>query len=65
MSQPAFALTFVTRRIFEESPERVNEYFHHYKIVNIKDTEKQMRAKLQTELEAAQKFIAELQRQSG
>jgi len=28
---------------FEKSPEMENEYYHYYKIVNIKDTEKQIK----------------------
>jgi len=39
--QPVYALNFVND-IFEKSPEKTNEYYHHYKIVNIKDTEKQI-----------------------
>ncbi|MCL1850115.1 MAG: Rpn family recombination-promoting nuclease/putative transposase [Bacteroidetes bacterium] len=39
--QPVYALNFVND-IFEKSPEKANEYYHHYKIVNIKDTEKQI-----------------------
>ena len=39
--QPVYALNFVNE-IFEKSPEMANEYYHHYKIVNIKDTEKQI-----------------------
>ena len=38
---PVYALNFVNE-IFEKSPEMANEYYHHYKIVNIKDTEKQI-----------------------
>ena len=40
--QPVYALNFVNE-IFEKSPEMANEYYHHYKIVNIKDTEKQIK----------------------
>jgi predicted transposase/invertase (TIGR01784 family) len=40
--QPVYALSFVND-IFEKSPEMKNEYYHHYKIVNIKDTEKQIK----------------------
>ena len=40
--KPVYALNFVNE-IFERSPEMKNEYFHHYKIVNIKDTEKQIK----------------------
>jgi len=39
--QPVYALYFVNET-FEKSPEMKNEYFHHYKIVNIKNTEKQI-----------------------
>jgi predicted transposase/invertase (TIGR01784 family) len=39
--QPVYALNFVNE-IFEKSPEMEKEYFHHYKIVNIKNTEKQI-----------------------
>jgi predicted transposase/invertase (TIGR01784 family) len=39
--QPVYALNFVNET-FENSPEMENEYYHHYKIVNIKDTEKQI-----------------------
>jgi predicted transposase/invertase (TIGR01784 family) len=39
--QPVYALNFVNET-FEKSPEMKNEYFHHYKIVNIKNTEKQI-----------------------
>ncbi|MCL2039044.1 MAG: Rpn family recombination-promoting nuclease/putative transposase [Bacteroidetes bacterium] len=38
---PVYALNFVNGT-FEKSPEMRDEYFHHYKIVNIKDTEKQI-----------------------
>jgi predicted transposase/invertase (TIGR01784 family) len=40
--QPVYALNFINE-IFEKSPEMENEYYHHYKIVNIKDTEKQIK----------------------
>ena len=40
--RPVYALCFVNER-FEKSPEMANEYYHHYKIVNIKDTEKQIK----------------------
>jgi len=40
--QPVYALNFVNDR-FEKSPEMENEYYHHYKIVNIKNTEKQIK----------------------
>jgi predicted transposase/invertase (TIGR01784 family) len=39
--KPVYALTFVNDT-FEKSPEMKNEYFHHYKIVNINNTEKQI-----------------------
>ena len=39
--QPVYSLNFVNE-IFEKSPELENEYFHHYKIVNLRDTEKQI-----------------------
>ena len=39
--QPVYALNFVNEK-FEKSPEMENEYYHYYKIVNIKDTEKQI-----------------------
>ena len=39
--QPVYALNFVNE-VFERSPGMENEYYHHYKIVNIKDTEKQI-----------------------
>ena len=39
--QPVYALTFVNDT-FEKSPEMENEYYHYYKIVNVKDTEKQI-----------------------
>jgi predicted transposase/invertase (TIGR01784 family) len=40
--QPVYALNFVNER-FEKSPEMENEYYHYYKIVNIKNTEKQIK----------------------
>ena len=40
--QPVYALNFVNDR-FEKSPEMKHEYFHHYKIVNISNTEKQIK----------------------
>jgi predicted transposase/invertase (TIGR01784 family) len=40
--QPVYALSFVNE-IFEKSPEMQNEYYHHYKIVNIKNTQKQIK----------------------
>ena len=39
--RPVFALNFVNE-IFEKSPEMQEKYYHHYKIVNIEDTEKQI-----------------------
>jgi predicted transposase/invertase (TIGR01784 family) len=39
--QPVYALNFVNDK-FEKSPEMANEYYHYYKIVNIRDTEKQI-----------------------
>ena len=39
--QPVYALNLVNT-IFETSPEKKDEYFHHYQIVNIKDTEKRI-----------------------
>jgi predicted transposase/invertase (TIGR01784 family) len=40
--QPVYALNFVNDT-FEKAPEMANEYYHHYKIVNIKKTEKQIK----------------------
>ena len=40
--QPVYALNFINEA-FEKSPEMKNEYLHHYKIVNVKDTEKQIK----------------------
>jgi predicted transposase/invertase (TIGR01784 family) len=40
--QPVYALNFVNK-IFEPAPEMKDEYYHYYKIVNIKDTEKQIK----------------------
>jgi predicted transposase/invertase (TIGR01784 family) len=40
--QPVYSLNFVNE-IFEKSPEMQSEYYHHYKIVNIKDTGKQIK----------------------
>ena len=40
--QPVYALNFVND-IFEKLPEMENEYYHYYKIVNIKNTEKQIK----------------------
>ena len=37
--QPVYSLNFVNE-IFEKSTEMQNEYYHHYKIVNIKNTKK-------------------------
>ena len=39
--KPVYALNFVNDT-FENSPEMKDEYYHYYKIVNIKDTEKQI-----------------------
>jgi predicted transposase/invertase (TIGR01784 family) len=39
--QPVYALNFVND-IFEKSPEMADEYYHYYKIVNIRNTEKQI-----------------------
>jgi predicted transposase/invertase (TIGR01784 family) len=39
--QPVYALNLVNET-FEKSPEMRDEYYHHYKIVNIKDTNKQI-----------------------
>ena len=38
--QPVYALAFVNK-IFE--PEKPDEYFHYYKVVNVKDTGKQIK----------------------
>jgi len=40
--QPVYSLNFINK-IFEKSPEMRDEYYHHYKIVNIKDTGKQIK----------------------
>jgi hypothetical protein len=40
--KPVYALNFVND-IFEKDEEMENEYFHHYKIVNIKNSEKQIK----------------------
>ncbi|MCL2119115.1 MAG: Rpn family recombination-promoting nuclease/putative transposase, partial [Planctomycetaceae bacterium] len=40
--QPVYALNFVNDT-FEKSPEMKDEYYHYYKIVNIKDTKKQIK----------------------
>jgi predicted transposase/invertase (TIGR01784 family) len=40
--QPVYSLNFVDET-FERSPEMQHEYFHHYKIVNIKDAKKQIK----------------------
>jgi len=40
--QPVYSLNFIND-IFEKSPEMQDEYYHHYKIVNIKNTEKQIK----------------------
>jgi len=39
--QPVYALNFVNEK-FEKSPDMANEYYHYYKIVNIRNTEKQI-----------------------
>ena len=39
---PVYALNFVNDT-FEKSPEMENTYYHHYKIVNIENTEKQIK----------------------
>ena len=39
--QPVYALNFVNDK-FEKSPEMADEYYHYYKIVNIKNTDKQI-----------------------
>ena len=39
---PVYALNFVNE-IFERSPEMKDEYYHHYQIVNIRHTEKQIK----------------------
>jgi len=39
--QPVYALNFVNDK-FEKSPKMKDEYYHYYKIVNVKDTEKQI-----------------------
>jgi predicted transposase/invertase (TIGR01784 family) len=38
---PVYALNFVNEK-FDKSPGMENEYYHYYKIVNIKNTEKQI-----------------------
>ena len=40
--QPVYALNFVNET-FEKSPDMEHEYYHYYKIVNIKNTEKQIK----------------------
>jgi len=40
--QPVYALNFVNET-FEKSPEMKDEYYHYYKIVNVKNTEKQIK----------------------
>ena len=40
--QPVYAINLVNKS-FENSPEMANEYYHHYKIVNIKHTDKQIK----------------------
>jgi predicted transposase/invertase (TIGR01784 family) len=39
--RPVYALNFVNDT-FEKSPDMKDEYYHYYKIVNVKDTEKQI-----------------------
>jgi len=39
--QPVYALNFVNET-FEKSPDMKDEYYHYYKIVNVKNTEKQI-----------------------
>jgi predicted transposase/invertase (TIGR01784 family) len=39
--QPVYALNFVNDT-FEKSPDMQHEYYHHYQIVNIRNTEKQI-----------------------
>ena len=41
LAKPVYALSFVNET-FDHSPGMEEEYYHHYKIVNIKDTEKQI-----------------------
>ena len=40
--QPVYSLNFVNDE-FEKSPELKNEYYHHYKIVNVQHTDKQIK----------------------
>jgi predicted transposase/invertase (TIGR01784 family) len=40
--QPVYAINFVNDT-FDRSPGMENEYYHYYKIVNIRDTEKQIK----------------------
>jgi predicted transposase/invertase (TIGR01784 family) len=40
--QPVFSLNFVNKA-FEKSPQMEHTYFHHYKIVNIRNTERQIK----------------------
>jgi len=40
--QPVYSLNFVNE-IFEKSPEMQSEYYHHYKLVNIKNTKRQIK----------------------
>jgi predicted transposase/invertase (TIGR01784 family) len=42
LAQPVYSLNLVND-IFEESPEMANVYYHYYKIVNIENTEKQIK----------------------
>ncbi|MDR1096846.1 MAG: Rpn family recombination-promoting nuclease/putative transposase [Tannerella sp.] len=41
MLHPVYAINFVND-IFEKSPEMKDEYYHHYKIVNVRHTEKRI-----------------------
>jgi predicted transposase/invertase (TIGR01784 family) len=40
--QPVYALNFVNDT-FDKSPEMANEYYHYYKIVNVNNTERQIK----------------------
>ena len=42
LPNPVYALNFVNDK-FEKSPEMEDVYFHHYKIVNMMDTQKQIK----------------------
>jgi len=41
--QPVYALNFVNDT-FEKAPEMEHEYYHYYKIVNVKDTKNRLKA---------------------